>query len=188
MSDSVAPRTIDEWEPIFERFHASGQSQAAFCRAELVAMSGDVDPDDEGIGTDEDSASNTGEAAADAAGNPAPPSKPRKPRRPRVLPDHRERVRVVHELDEAERHAACGGRLVPIGEEITEQLGMMPATHFVIQHVKIKYARACKGCGVMRRSKKGKTIDKSWISTKAIGFYGAAQARRCTGSSARSSH
>jgi len=37
MSDSVAPRTIDDWEPIFERFHASGQSQAAFCRDELLS-------------------------------------------------------------------------------------------------------------------------------------------------------
>ena len=59
-----------------------------------------------------------------------------------------QRVRVVHELDEAQRLGACGARLLPIGEEITEQLGVLPATRFVIQHVKIKYACSCKECGV----------------------------------------
>ncbi|ASJ72821.1 hypothetical protein IMCC3135_13680 [Granulosicoccus antarcticus IMCC3135] len=95
-----------------------------------------------------DSATDADDAANPDAPDKAPPANPAKPRPRRVLPDHLERVRVTHELDEEHRHGRCGGQLMPIGEEITEQIGVIPARQFVIQHVKIKYACECKECGV----------------------------------------
>lgn len=40
----------------------------------------------------------------------ATPTKPKKPRKRRVLPDHLERVRVVHELDEEHCQSPCDGK------------------------------------------------------------------------------
>jgi len=117
-----------------------GQGELSlFNEAELAAMIGEESDDD---------VDGAGGAEADADSAPAAPSKPAKPRKRRQLPDGIERVRVTHELSDAERHGACGATLMPIGEEITEQLGILPQRHFVIQHVKVKYACSCKGCGV----------------------------------------
>ncbi|MFT4727333.1 MAG: transposase [Granulosicoccus sp.] len=108
-----------------------GQSELSlFNEAELVAMRAPIDDDDTA-----DKDPNT-EAA---------PTKPKKPGKRRVPPDHLERVRVVHELDEEHRQSPCGGTWVRIGEELTEQIGVIPARQLVIQHVKIKYACTCKG-------------------------------------------
>ena len=108
---------------------------ALFNEAELAATDEDADEDEQ--------------AQEPANKNNAPP----KARcRRRVLPDHLERVRITYELDDAQRHSDCGQALVAIGEEITEQLGVLPSQQFVIQHVKIKYACPCKGCGVKTAS------------------------------------
>jgi len=117
-----------------------GQSELSlFNEAELAAMLGEQSDDDVG---------ETSEVDTNAEPAAAAPTKPAKPRKRRQLPDGLERVRVTHELTDAERHGACGGTLMPIGEQITEQLGILPQRHFVIQHVKLKCACSCKGCGV----------------------------------------
>lgn len=108
---------------------------ALFNEAELAATDEDADEDEQ--------------AQEPANKNNAPP---KARRRRRVLPDHLERVRITYELDDAQRHSDCGQALVAIGEEITEQLGVLPSQQFVIQHVKIKYACPCKGCGVKTAS------------------------------------
>ena len=153
-------RLIDKLEDIIRRLaqrhwgrssekHPGQGELSLFNEAELAAMGGENDPGDEAdeasgdAGDGADTAAGGGDAAAGAGS-----AKPTKPRRRRVLPDHLERVRVLHELDEVQRLGACGQLMVVIGEEITEQLGVMPATHFVIQHVKLKYACPCKACGV----------------------------------------
>ncbi len=87
-----------------------------------------------------DSATDTVDATNAGARDQAPPAEPAKPRPRHQLPDHLERVRITHELDEEHRHGECGAHLVPIGEEVTVQIGVIPARQFVIQHVKIKCA------------------------------------------------
>ena len=69
-------------------------------------------------------------------------NKSNKGRKP--LPAHLPRERHVHDIDESEKQCSCGYELTQIGEEITEQLDIIPAQEVVIQHVYPKYA--CKGC------------------------------------------
>jgi len=158
-------RLIEKYEDIIRRLAQRhwgrsseknpGQAELSlFEEAELVAM-GDTPEDEHAHGDDAVSdgfdpsgppETESGTVDAGAPASTVPPTR----RRKRVLPDHLERVIVRHELDELQRQCPCGcaGQLMPIGEEVTEQLGVMPATHFVIQHVRVKYACPCKGAGV----------------------------------------
>jgi len=72
------------------------------------------------------------------------PEHQRKKRGRKPLPESLPRVRVEHDLPEAEKHCGCGCRLTLIGEEVSEQLDIIPAQVQVIQHVRSKYV--CKGC------------------------------------------
>ncbi|MBQ0719511.1 MAG: IS66 family transposase [Gammaproteobacteria bacterium] len=77
---------------------------------------------------------------------PAPATPAKKTQRPvrKPLPVGLPRVRRVIELGEADRQCACGCTLVEIGEDISEQVDIIPARVQVIQHVRKKYA--CKAC------------------------------------------
>lgn len=69
----------------------------------------------------------------------------KKPGRP-AIPDNLPRIRIEHELAEAERFCACGCERHVMGEEISEQLDIIPAQVQVLQHVRKKYAcRQCEG-------------------------------------------
>lgn len=72
------------------------------------------------------------------------PSKKRKPSARKPLPAEIPRVRHVIELSVEERLCTCGCTLVEIGEDISEQLDIIPAKLQVIQHARKKYA--CKAC------------------------------------------
>jgi transposase len=60
------------------------------------------------------------------------------------LPQDLPRVEVVHDLPEDEKICGCGNGLSRIGEEVSEQLDIIPAKIQVIRHVRPKYA--CKQC------------------------------------------
>ena len=71
----------------------------------------------------------------------------RKGRQSRPLPKELPFVEVVHELPEDQKHCDdCGLELKPIGEDVTEQLGIIPQTYYRIRHKRIRYACACKQC------------------------------------------
>lgn len=72
------------------------------------------------------------------------PEHERKQRGRKPLPASLPRVRIEHDLTEMEKNCSCGGQLTRIGEEISEQLDIIPAQVRVIQHVRPKYA--CRGC------------------------------------------
>jgi transposase len=80
-------------------------------------------------------------AAAPTSSEPKAPS-PRPIRKP--LPKDLPRVRQVEELSAKELICECGCQLEEIGEDISEQLDIIPAQVQVIQHVRKKYA--CKNC------------------------------------------
>ena len=62
------------------------------------------------------------------------------------LPDHLPRTRIEHDITEAAKLCACGCRKTKIGEEVSEQLDIIPARIQVLQHARFKYAcRACEG-------------------------------------------
>jgi transposase len=60
------------------------------------------------------------------------------------LPKHLPREQRVHDLPENEKVCACGNTLKHIKDETSEQLEIIPAKVYVIEHVRRKYA--CKHC------------------------------------------
>lgn len=70
--------------------------------------------------------------------------KPKGARARKPLPAHYPRVRIEHDLDEESKICACGCGLSKIGEELSEQLDVIPAQVRVLQHVRFKYG--CKAC------------------------------------------
>lgn len=85
-----------------------------------------------------------------------PESKPRGRGR---LPAHLKRERIVHDLEEAEKHcAACAQDLREFGEETSERYEYIPAQLIVIEDVCKKYACACT---VKTAGKPSQPIEKS---------------------------
>lgn len=66
-----------------------------------------------------------------------------KPKR-RTLPDDLPREVIEHDIPEQDKQCACGCLKQRIGEEVTEQLEIIPAQLKVIAHVRPKYA--CNKC------------------------------------------
>jgi transposase len=64
----------------------------------------------------------------------------------RPLPDNLPRIEEVHDITEEQKICGCGNILSRIGEEITEQLDIIPRQCRVIRHIRPKYAcRQCEG-------------------------------------------
>lgn len=61
-----------------------------------------------------------------------------------ALPADLPRVPRVYDLPEAEKTCACGSELTHIKDEKSEQLEIIPAKIYVIEHIRKKYA--CKTC------------------------------------------
>jgi len=68
----------------------------------------------------------------------------RKKRGRKRLPEHLERVDVVHDLKEHEKMCACGHQMECIGQDECEKLDYIPAKVRVLRHIRLKYA--CKRC------------------------------------------
>ena len=77
-------------------------------------------------------------------------SVPKKKRGRKPLPTHLKRVRIEHDLADADKVCACcDGALHRMGEEVSEQLHIVPAKVEVLQHVRFKYAcRQCEQHGI----------------------------------------
>jgi transposase len=66
------------------------------------------------------------------------------PRGRRALPGHLKRERIVHDLEEAEKHfALCAQDLREFGEETSERYEYIPAQLIIIEDVCKKYSCAC---------------------------------------------
>ena len=66
-----------------------------------------------------------------------------KPKRS-TLPDNLPREVIEHDIPEHEKQCTCGCLKQRIGEDVTEQLDVIPAQLKIIQHVRPKYA--CNRC------------------------------------------
>ncbi|MCC7485071.1 MAG: IS66 family transposase [Burkholderiales bacterium] len=112
------------------------------------------------------------EAANNGAGN-SPDEPKRQPKR-RPLPDSLPRVEVLHDLP-CKDCPTCGLGLERIGEEVSEQLDIIPAQFFVRRHVRAKYC--CRPCGQLHSAGlPAQPIDKGiaapgLISHVAVGKY-----------------
>lgn len=72
------------------------------------------------------------------------PSHQRKKTGRKPLPLDLPRERREYDIDESLKTCGCGSKLSCIGEDISEQLEVIPMQMFVIEHVRKKYA--CKSC------------------------------------------
>ncbi|MFC1524728.1 IS66 family transposase zinc-finger binding domain-containing protein, partial [Thermodesulfobacteriota bacterium] len=76
------------------------------------------------------------------------PAHTRKKSGRKPLPEELPRVEVVHDLADEEKICSCGSELSRIGEEVSEQLDIIPAKIQVIRNIRPKYAcRQCEGVG-----------------------------------------
>lgn len=82
--------------------------------------------------------------AADAEPAPSAGAPTRSTRGRKPLSATLPRIRVEHDLGEAQKHCACGCTLTRIGEVLSEQLDIIPAQVRVLEHVRFTYA--CKAC------------------------------------------
>jgi transposase len=74
------------------------------------------------------------------------PAHTRKKSGRKPLPEGLPRVEVVHDLAAEEKICSCGSELSRIGEEVSEQLDIVPAKIQVIRNIRPKYAcRQCEG-------------------------------------------
>lgn len=77
--------------------------------------------------------------AASAAAKPAVKARGKRAPLPAELP----RVEIVHDVPEAERTCACGTPMVVIGQQVSEQLDIVPMQIRVLRHVRHTYG--CPG-------------------------------------------
>lgn len=62
------------------------------------------------------------------------------------LPEDLPRVEIVHDVPVEQKHCGCGAEKSRIGEEVAEQLDVVPARVQVLRHIRPKYAcRQCEG-------------------------------------------
>ena len=89
------------------------------------------------------------------------PAHTRTKRGRKPLPKDLPRIRREHDIPEADKTCPCGCQMHVIGEDISEQLEVIPAQMYVIEHAKKKYA--CKACSDTMRTAKAPTqaIPKS---------------------------
>ncbi|MBN2889944.1 MAG: IS66 family transposase, partial [Deltaproteobacteria bacterium] len=89
----------------------------------------------------------------------------RRKRGRRPLPEHLPRIEVIHDIPETEKVCACGCALSRIGEEVSEQLDVIPARIQVIRNIRPQYA--CRNCeGVEDPS--GKTVKIAPVHPQII--------------------
>lgn len=71
------------------------------------------------------------------------PKEPKKRGR-KPIPNCYQRIDVIHDLQDDQKQCACGCDLKKIGEEVSEQLDVIPSQIYVKRHIRFKYA--CKNC------------------------------------------
>ena len=67
----------------------------------------------------------------------------RRGRKPKPLPDHLRVVEVEHEPDHTQCQD-CGAQMKRIGEQTSDQLGIVPQVYYIIRHIRPKMACPCK--------------------------------------------
>ena len=106
----------------------SSDQARLFDEAEVLAAQAASSAEDEEAGSCIDEDTRCAGAKAKARGKRA--------RLPAELP----RVDIVHELPEDQRVCACGTPMLEIGEEISEQLDIVPMKIQVLRHIRKRYA------------------------------------------------
>src|SRR5690554_3840840 len=145
---ALIARKEAQWEAakqsLFEQFRLAIERRFGPSTEKYRVEQGDLLINEAEVAVDEADAETADETVT--AASAAEPSHPAKRRGGRVaLPPELPRVEVVHELPEETRHCAGdGSALAVIGQEVSEELHVVPARVEVIRHVRLKYA--CPAC------------------------------------------
>lgn len=129
--DARIAHLLEQFRLLRHKFYAASSEQAPgqgvlFDEADVLA----AEPADDAAA--EDVASAVIDAPLKARGKRAP------------LPADLPRVEIVHELTAAERQCACGAEKVEIGQEVSEQIDIVPMRVRVLRHV--RKTCACPKC------------------------------------------
>ena len=109
-------------------------------------------------------------APTDASATNQPAKRGRK-----ALPQELPRVEIVHELPLEQRLCSEGHALVVIGEEVSEQLDIIPAKVQVLRHIRIKYACPCCKADVKTAPLPPQPIPKSNASAGLLAYIATAK-------------
>jgi len=170
-----------QWEAakaaLFEQFRLAIERQFGPSTEKYRVEQGDLLINEAEVAVDEEDAAAPDEpATAESAAETSKPAK-RRTRGGRVaLPSELPRVDVIHELPENIRHCAeDGAALKVIGEEVSEELHVVPARVEVIRHVRYKYA--CPACeeGVQIAPAPAKLLPRSNASATLLAYVATAK-------------
>lgn len=170
-----------EWEAakaaLFEQFRLAIERQFGPSTEKYRVEQGDLYINEAEAAVDEEDATAADETATAEPEPEATAPTQRRTRGGRVaLPSELPRVDVVHELPENVRHCTEDGtELKVIGEEISEELHVVPARIEVIRHVRRKYA--CPACeeGVQIAPAPAKLLPKSNASATLLAYVATAK-------------
>jgi transposase len=107
---------------------------------------------------------------ADPSVSDSAPAIPSAKRGRKALPPGLPRLDIIHDLPEEQRHCCEGHALVVIGEEVSEQLDIIPAKIQVLRHIRKKYACPCCSAGVKTAPMPPQPIPKSNASAGLLAY------------------
>ncbi len=70
----------------------------------------------------------------------------RRGRQKKPFPKKLRQIEVVHDLTDDQKRCACGETLQHIGDDVSQQLAVIPQTYYVIKHIRRRYGCSCKQC------------------------------------------
>ncbi len=88
----------------------------------------------------------------------------------KALPVELPRIEVIHDLPLDQRHCPEGHTLKVIGEEVSEQLDIIPAKIQVLRHIRLKYACPCCAAHVKTATLPEQPIPKSNASAGLLAY------------------
>jgi transposase len=88
----------------------------------------------------------------------------------KALPAELPRVEIIHDLPLDQRHCPEGHALKVIGEEVSEQLDIIPAKIQVLHHIRLKYACPCCTAHVKTADLPEQPIPKSNASAGLLAY------------------
>ncbi|WP_425563494.1 IS66 family transposase zinc-finger binding domain-containing protein, partial [Modicisalibacter zincidurans] len=172
-----------QWEAtkaaLFEQFRLAIERQFGPSTEKYRVAQGDLLINEAEAAVDEEDANAQDDATDDEEDAPTEPRQPvkRRSRGGRVaLPPELPRVEVVHELPEDARHCHDDGtELKEIGQEVSEELHVVPARVEVIRHVRVKYG--CPACeeGVQIAPAPAKLLPRSNASATLLAYVATAK-------------
>ena len=171
-----------EWEAakaaLFEQFRLAIERQFGPSTEKYRVEQGGllINEAEVAVDEEEDAATADDANAEETAAESRQPAKRRTRGGRLALPPELPRVEVVHELPEDTRRCAEDGtELKVIGEEISEELHVVPARVEVIRHVRRKYA--CPACeeGVQIAPPPAKLLPKSNASATLLAYIATAK-------------